>query len=106
MDAESEVRVIAGDWSGAARGAERKIWLAESRAGRLLRLENGRSRVELAEHLIALAEREPRLVVGLDFAFSFPAWYLEQSGLRDAHALWERMERDADGLLAACDWPF
>jgi hypothetical protein len=42
---------IAVDWSGAARGAERRIWLAEVAGGRLVRLECGRSRAELVRHL-------------------------------------------------------
>ncbi len=66
------VRTIAVDWSGAAVGAERTIWLAEARGRVLVRLENGCDREALADHLIADASRTPELVVGLDFAFSFP----------------------------------
>lgn len=57
-------RTIAIDWSGAVAGAERKIWLAEASHGTLVRLENGRSREALTEHLIAEASRTPELVVG------------------------------------------
>jgi hypothetical protein len=99
-------RVIAVDWSGAAIGAERKIWLAEARSGRLLRLENGRSREQLLDHLAAESALDPLLVVGLDFAFSVPAWLLAAWGLADAPALWAHLERHAEELLAACRSPF
>src|SRR5689334_20186433 len=99
-------RVLAVDWSGASIGAERKIWLAEARNERLLRLEDGRSRDQVFDHLAAESARDPRLVVGLDFAFSVPAWLLAAWGLADAPALWADLERHAEELLAACRPPF
>jgi hypothetical protein len=41
-----------------------------------VRLENGRTRTEIVEALVAEKERDPHLMVGFDFAFSLPAWYL------------------------------
>ena len=73
-------RVIAVDWSGAKAGAVLKIWLAEVCGGRIKRPESGRKRRELVEHLIDEAARDADLVVGLDFAFSFPRWFAERSG--------------------------
>jgi predicted O-methyltransferase YrrM len=67
------MRFIAIDWSGDRRGGAKEIWLAAAAGGRLARLENGRDREQVAAHLIAEAGRDPRLVVGLDFAFSLPA---------------------------------
>lgn len=99
-------RVIAVDWSGALQGSERHIWLAEVRAEGLVRLECGRSREELCEHLIQTAQEEPRLLVGLDFAFSFPAWFLQQLGVHSARELWARVERDGEAWMAACQPPF
>lgn len=99
-------RVIAIDWSGAASGAARKIWLAEVTAGRITRLEDGRSREQIAAHLLAEAARDPRLIIGFDFAFSFPAWFLREHGLADAPALWRLAAREAEGWLAACAPPF
>ncbi len=101
-------RVLAVDWSGAAVGARKKIWLAEASAdGRgLVRLENGRDRDALADHLIAVAEDEAALVVGLDFAFSLPAWFLDARGYRGAADLWAAADRDADDWLAAVEPPF
>lgn len=83
--------VIAIDWSGAARRAEKKIWLAESRGGLPQRVEDGRDRGAIARHLAQLAERDRDLIVGIDFAFSMPAWFLRQRGIASAHELWARM---------------
>ncbi|MBA0127141.1 hypothetical protein H0B56_16445 [Haloechinothrix sp. YIM 98757] len=81
-------RVIAVDWSG-RKGPEqrRAIWLAEAAGGRLTRLESGRTRDQLVDFLIAEAQRDPGLIVGIDFAFSLPAWYLRERGY-DARRLW------------------
>src|ERR687885_2135340 len=101
-------RLLAVDWSGAARGAERHIWLAEAQAGArsLIRLEDGRGREVLVEHLLAQASAAPRLVIGLDFAFSFPAWFCEQLGVQTAADLWTRVARHGEAWLATCQPPF
>lgn len=99
-------RVIAIDWSGDAASARRKIWLAEAVDGILVRLESGRDRAEIAAHLIDTARRDAAFVVGLDFAFSLPAWFLRERGLASAADLWTLAEREAEGWLAACCWPF
>ena len=100
------LRVTAIDWSGALVGAEKKIWLAECGDGRIQRLECGRSREAIGEHLIEEAARDPNMIVGLDFAFSMPAWFLRKCGLASAPALWERVAQDGDAWLARCDAPF
>lgn len=84
------MRVLAVDWSGARRGdGKRNTWLAEVVGGRIVRLENGRTREEVAQHLIAEARRDTRVVVGLDFAFSLPIWFLEERGFASARELWK-----------------
>lgn len=101
------MRLLALDWSGIrGPGQRRTIWLAEVRDSRLVRLENGRSRDEVADHLIAEAARDPRFVVGFDFAFSFPAWFLAARGLPDAPALWDLAARAGEGWLRDCAPPF
>lgn len=100
------MRVIAVDWSGAARGAHRKICLAEVRDGTLTRIESGRTRDQITEHLVELAGRDPDLVVGLDFAFSFPRWYLEERGLDSVRELWSLADREGEDWLDRCDPPF
>ena len=103
---------VAIDWSG-RRGPDqrRALWLGAAREGALVRLEGGRTRAELVDLLIAEAGCDPDLVVGLDFAFSLPAWYLRElrlgprelwSALAD-EALTTRMERA--GLAAWMNAP-
>ncbi|MGE0353234.1 MAG: hypothetical protein AB7I33_14875 [Gemmatimonadales bacterium] len=102
------LRIIAVDWSGDRnpRNAREKIWLAEAVDGRLARLENGRDRDQVAEHLVAVAAESSRLIVGLDFAFSLPAWFFEDRGLRNAYELWTLVEAEGEDWLAGCPPPF
>jgi diadenosine tetraphosphate (Ap4A) HIT family hydrolase len=100
------MRSIAIDWSGAERGARKRIWLAEVRDERLIRLEGGRSRAEIICHLIDEANRDPHLVIGLDFAFSFPRWFLHESGIDEPLAIWDLAAAKGEGWLAGCDPPF
>lgn len=101
-----DARVIAIDWSGAMTGAAKKIWLAEVADGRLVRLESGRDREAVADHLIGHARAHPPAVIGLDFAFSLPAWFLAERGWTSAHELWAAADREADLWLAAAEPPF
>jgi hypothetical protein len=91
----NEARVIAIDWSG-RRGPDqrRALWLAEAVDGELVRLEGGRTRAELVELLIAEADRDPNLIVGVDFAFSLPAWYLQERQLTPRQ-LWALLADEA-----------
>jgi hypothetical protein len=91
----SDLRLVAVDWSG-RRGPEQRqaIWLAEVVGGELVRLEGGRTRAELTELLTAEAGRDPNLIVGFDFAFSLPAWYLRDRRLT-AHQLWALLADEA-----------
>jgi hypothetical protein len=45
-------------------------------------------------------------VVGLDFAFSFPEWFLGWSGVSSARGLWSLAARHGDQWLAECAYPF
>jgi hypothetical protein len=98
--------LLAVDWSGALRGVRRALWVAEARAKRLTRLECGRDREETIAHVLDLAEREPRLALGLDFAFSFPAWFLRERGIASAREAWEVAARSGEAWLARCEPPF
>jgi hypothetical protein len=101
------MRVVAIDWSGDARNARQHIWLAEaSSQGKLVRLEAGRDRQEMADHLAGLATREGEVVVGVDFAFSFPWWFLCQLGVRTGPELWAHVAQHGEGWLSACEPPF
>lgn len=100
------MRIIAVDWSGARIRAAKTIWLAEVIDGQLARLENGRSREQVAGFLVAEAQRDPDMIVGFDFAFSLPAWFLEERGLENARELWALADREAEDWLARCEPPF
>ena len=97
-------RVVAVDWSGdrSAAGQRRKIWAAvwtASPRGRVdggeVTLQGGRTRMELAEWLITMARETPRMVVGFDFCFSFPAWFVrDELGCSGAPVFWAMVARE------------
>ena len=99
-------RVIAVDWSGARTGAKSRIWLAEVCGGRLTRLESGRDREELIAYLIEVASADTDLVVGLDFAFSFPGWFAEKSRAQSIEEVWDLASRKGEEWLSDCEPPF
>jgi len=88
-------RLIAIDWSGRSGADQRRaLWLAEVVGGELVRLEGGRTRAERIELLIAEADRDPNLIIGFDFAFSLPAWFLQQRQLTPRQ-LWALLADEA-----------
>jgi len=101
-------RVIAIDWSGEGSGrrARDKIWLAEARGNDLVRLESGRDRREVVAHLICIASTDPDIVVGLDFAFSFPCWFIKKRGVTSIDQLWDLVSRQGEEWLRNCPEPF
>ena len=101
------MEVTAVDWSGAVNGSSTHIWQAHVVDGELVALHNGRSRQEVVDELIALRSRTPGgLVVGLDFSFSFPAWFVRAQSCATVGELWETVERKGEGWLAECASPF
>jgi hypothetical protein len=101
------MEVVAIDWSGAAKGAAAHIWLAHVVDGELISLRNGRSRQEVVDALVDLRASTPvGLVVGLDFSFSFPAWFLRAQSCNTVEDLWETAEREGERWLAECASPF
>jgi diadenosine tetraphosphate (Ap4A) HIT family hydrolase len=106
MSDRERIRAIAVDWSGAKSGEHRKIWVAEVSDGRLARLENGRTREEVIDHLCQEADWSRAMVVGLDFAFSFPEWFCKELGADDGPALWRRVGELGDEWLEECPDPF
>jgi hypothetical protein len=88
-------RIIAIDWSGRSGPDQRRfLWLAEAVDGELIRLEGGRTRAELTELLIAEADHDPNVIIGVDFAFSLPAWYLQERQLTPRQ-LWALLADEA-----------
>jgi hypothetical protein len=98
--------VIAVDWSGKAKGAAESIWRAVVVDGHLVELENGLDRAGVTRWIVEYAQQHPRTVVGLDFAFSFPAWFCKREGWDSGHGVWDSMRAQADELLDACEPPF
>ena len=99
---------MAVDWSGdaSAAGQREHIWTAVVRDGVLIELEPGRTRAEVIELLVVGAAAEPDMIVGLDFSFSFPAWFVEHHGAADVVEFWEIVEQEGEGWLDACQPPF
>jgi hypothetical protein len=94
-------RVVAVDWSGdKGPGQRKKIWAgiwtaadSSSKDGKVT-LESGRTREELFAWLVEMARETPRMVVGIDCCFSFPAWFLAEHGCATVFDFWEHV---ADG---------
>lgn len=102
------ISCIAVDWSGNKRDGDqkRKIWVAEARGGRLVDLQDGRTRLEVVRYLLERIGSRDLLVIGIDFAFSFPQWYLEDNDLQSAPALWARAADHGEDWLGGNEWPF
>jgi len=93
--------VIAIDWSGRVdvAGQRRHIVAATWREG-VVRVENGRTRDEVADWLIATAKKDPAMVVGFDFCFSFPAWFLREVGVESAPEFWHAVAEHGERWLS------
>jgi predicted nuclease with RNAse H fold len=102
------VRIVAVDWSGDATpaGQRERIWTAVVENDELVSLTNGRTREETVAHVLDLAVEEMATVVGFDFAFSLPAWYLRERGLATVGELWELAAQDGERWLRECQEPF
>jgi hypothetical protein len=85
-------RIVALDWSGRidVAGQRRHIWAGIWSAGDVT-LEAGRTRDEVAEWLIQMAAETPRMVVGIDCCFSFPAWFLREHECKTVFDFWQKV---------------
>jgi len=95
-------RIVAVDWSGdaTAPGQRRKIWAGVWTDGQPVRLESGRTRAELLDWLIAMSVETPHMVVGVDFCFSYPAWFVAEHGVRTAPEFWTIVTQRGEQWLA------
>ena len=100
------MRALAVDWSGArAPGAQRRaIWVAEAIDGVLSRLSGGFTRDEAVDAVLRGAH--PGVVVGFDFSFSFPRWFVDAIGAADGPGAWEVVAAEGEAWLEACAPPF
>ncbi|MFN7980399.1 MAG: hypothetical protein U0Q11_00940 [Vicinamibacterales bacterium] len=99
------MRHVAVDWSG-ARNPAGKIWLAEAMDGRLVRLDAPASRDSVIERLADYQRRDSPTVVGLDFSFSFPAWFCDVLGARTVVDTWRLVATQGTSWLERCESPF
>jgi hypothetical protein len=86
-------RVVAVDWSGdKGPGQRKKLWAGvwTAATGRVT-LEGGRSREELIEWVIGMSRDTPRLVMGIDCCFSYPAWFLREHGCATVFEFWQKV---------------
>lgn len=57
-------------------------------------------------HLVREAATEPDLVVGLDFAFSFPGWFVQSVGAGSAAEFWDVVRQQGEQWLQNPAPPF
>ncbi|MFY9614729.1 MAG: hypothetical protein WAT58_04955 [Candidatus Dormiibacterota bacterium] len=100
------MQFVGVDWSGNAKQARKYTWTGVVRDGELADLSSGRDREELAAHLANLAAADEHTVIGIDFAFSMPSWFLAERGLSSAHELWDLAAAEGEEWLASCLPPF
>ncbi|MBW4037651.1 MAG: hypothetical protein HIU91_02050 [Acidobacteria bacterium] len=87
MDAAGQRRHI---WAG--------IWTQDEGGHVSVKLEAGRTREEVASWLIEVARETPRMVIGFDFCFSYPAWFVrDEHGVTSAPEFWRRVVDDGHG---------
>ena len=91
-------KTLAIDWSGAKSGFEKKIWLAEATTEGLVELRDGWSREGITGYLASRA-KERDLVVGLDFCFSFPAWFVRDAGRSTIDGFWRHVAERGESWL-------
>ncbi len=102
------MKCIAADWSGDKKSeqATKGIWIAEAVNGELLSLESGLTRDEVVDILVKEIQSQENLVVGLDFAFSFPHGYLRSRKLSGARQMWELAASEGEMWLSETLAPF
>jgi hypothetical protein len=102
--AEAGLRVFGIDWSGKIKKASETIWLAEAQDGKIVQLENGRTPDELIDFLVEEAKYS-KVLAGLDFAFSMPAWYVQEHAISAAD-FWGIVAKRGEAWLGECPSPF
>ncbi len=94
--------VVAIDWSGAeAKSAQRRgirAAVCDVASGKVA-LRPGSLRLEIEAWLAELGRARAKVVAGLDFSFSYPAWFVRELGCASAPALWERVAAEGEQWL-------
>ena len=98
--------VIAVDWSGAFRQPHRKLALTEIIEGFPRVQSRDRNREETIQYLKEVHERSSNLVVGLDFAFSTPNWFVQSQSCSSGPEFWDCVGERGEEWLKHCRSPF
>ena len=107
LDHHLAVRYVAVDWSGAASIRTPKIWSAMvGDSGALVALRNRWTREDVVDWLIELLQADSAIIVGLDFAFSMPAWFVSSAGCVSALDFWDVVATEGERWLDECPFPF
>ncbi len=105
MKNEAVERVVAVDWSGRVDHAgQRKsiwmgVWTLYADKSIQVSLQGGRTRREVADELVSLSEQTKKMVVGVDFCFSYPAWFVEEVGAKSAREFWKIVSEQGEKWL-------
>jgi hypothetical protein len=86
---------------GLLAGSQRPPDGGKGRGGRESRVECR----ELVDHIAKIADADPQIIVGFDFAFSFPSWWCEAQGWHDVREVWSAMATQGELLLSSCEDP-
>lgn len=97
---------IAVDWSGALHGSAARIWIARAQHGQLTALFAPGSRAAVSHALHERRRDAAPCLVGLDFAFGFPAWFANARGWRTIDDVWDGAKADGERWLSECAPPF
>jgi hypothetical protein len=100
------LKAVAVDWSGRKTGERSVICLAEAQAGQLLSVQSGFTREEVIAHLVEMKNEDPNLVVGFDFSFSLPGWFVTEQGCKSAVEFWPVAAELGEQWLEQCTEPF
>jgi len=94
--------IVAIDWSGNKNESDQKkhIWLACWHKGKVT-LEANKTHKQVFQHLSDSAARNKRLVVGVDFCFSYPEWFLKDNGYQTAFDFWDFVANKNEYWLSA-----
>jgi Protein of unknown function (DUF429) len=100
-------RIIAVDWSGnAAPGGQRRhIWAADI-SGDGVKLIHNKTREEIFNYLSQERALMERLIVGFDFAFSFPQSFFRTRSYSGVEELWKAVAEHGEHWLRSCEPPF
>jgi hypothetical protein len=76
------------------------VWSKDAAGRARVELALRRTREELVEWLNDMARETPRMVVGVDFCFSYPAWFVREHGANSAPEFWEVVRQHGERWLS------